>query len=82
LAEPVPLIALYPSVSLEQLCISVLVIGNGGSLDDADRVAEKAIQRRAHLGSPENGFHDSRDPARIGRNRGGGGGPDAGEEEG
>jgi len=51
-------------------------------LDDADRVAEKAIQRRAHLGSPENGFHDSRDPARIGRNRGGGGGPDAGEEEG
>lgn len=54
---------------------------NVAYLDDPDRVAE-AIQRRAHLGSPEDGFHGSRDPARIAGNRGSGGGPDAGEEQG
>jgi hypothetical protein len=52
-------------------------------LDDADRVARAAIQRRARVGSPKDGFHDSRHQARIvGQGFGGGVGTNAGEEEG
>lgn len=53
-------------------------------LDDADRVAKAAIQRRARVGSPKDGFHDSRHRAHIvGRGcGGGGGGTNAGQEKG
>jgi hypothetical protein len=54
-------------------------------LDDADRVAKAAIQRRARVGSPKDGFHDSRHRAHIvGRGCGGcgGGGTNAGQEKG
>lgn len=52
-------------------------------LDDADRVARAAIQRRARAGSPKDGFHDSRHQARIvGQGFGGGVGTNADEEEG
>lgn len=54
-------------------------------LDDADRVAKAAIQRRARVGSPKDGFHDSRHRAHIvgrGCGGGGGGGTNAGQEKG
>jgi hypothetical protein len=51
-------------------------------LDDADQVAEAAIQRRASLGRPGYKIHGGRNPARVWRRKGGVGRPDGGEEEG